>query len=214
MNLAPIMDMGAYSNCFIYKCLTFEKYVAYTQAVSKEIGFDSLSNHCDESRSYRKGIAAFLFVPQVLAARMGGRKPCRFTQVVPGLSTRSSRRPCLTAGSAVFVNRTAWRPIMAKTRTHCATAHSPILHPEVFDRHREVIDDLTDAAHRLMRRLDIEIRYANKSAKSELKQWRAQLAALGSHLDASDPDSDEEGSASEWIQPKRTQPSPCGFRAH
>lgn len=103
---------------------------------------------------------------------------------------------------------------MARTRTHCATAPAPILHPEVFDRHRDVIDELTDAAHRLMRRLDIEIRYSNKSAKAELRQWRDQIAALGSHLDASDPDSDEEGSASAWIQPKPTQPSPCGFRTH
>lgn len=101
---------------------------------------------------------------------------------------------------------------MARTRTHGATAPTISLHPEVFDRHREVIDELTDAAHRLMRRLDIEIRYANKSAKVELQRWRDQIADMGSRLDDSDPEAD--GGCTAWLPPLPVKRRACGPRAH
>lgn len=64
-------------------------------------GFGSPEKHCDESRSHRIRSAAFLFAPQVLAARAGGREPCRFTLVLPGLPTCSSRRHRLEAMATV-----------------------------------------------------------------------------------------------------------------
>lgn len=65
------------------------------------VGFGSPPDHCDESRSSTADLAAFLFAPPVLAARMGGRKPCRFTPVVAGLPTCSCRRHRLEARAAV-----------------------------------------------------------------------------------------------------------------
>lgn len=63
-------------------------------------GFDSLMNGGTSRNSARN--AAFLIQPPVLAARMGGRKPCRLASAVPGLSTRPSRRPHLTVSAPVF----------------------------------------------------------------------------------------------------------------
>ena len=63
-------------------------------------GFDSLMNGGTSRNSVRN--AAFLIQPPVLAARMGGRKPCRLASAVPGLSTRPSRRPHLTVGAPVL----------------------------------------------------------------------------------------------------------------
>lgn len=63
-------------------------------------GFDSLMNGGTSRTSART--AAFLIRPPVLAARMGGRKPCRLASAVPGLSTRPSRRPHLTVSAPVF----------------------------------------------------------------------------------------------------------------
>lgn len=51
----------------------------------KHIGCESPFEHCDESRSTAR-IAAFSFRAPVMAARMGGRKPYRFTPVLTGLS--------------------------------------------------------------------------------------------------------------------------------
>lgn len=118
--MAPAQPSG----CLMQHAVVVPYCRAYTACVSSKkggIGFDSPPNHCDVSRSHRTWSAAFDFVPPVLAARMGGRKPCRFTQVVPGLSTRSSRRLRLTADASVVANRTAWRPFMAD---HPAQAHS------------------------------------------------------------------------------------------
>ena len=76
------------------------------------VGFGSPLNRCDASRSSTADPAASLSVPPVLAARTGSLRARRFAQAVPGLPTRSSCRPRLEAGAAVFANRTAWRPIM------------------------------------------------------------------------------------------------------
>ena len=76
----------------------------YNPAVTSKkgvIGFSDLSNHCDESRRTAQ-FAAFSLRASVLVARMGGRKPCRFTQVVPGSLTRSSCRPYLAMSAVVF----------------------------------------------------------------------------------------------------------------
>lgn len=64
------------------------------------LGFDSSMNGGASRNSARN--AAFLIQPPVLAARMGGRKPCRLAPAVPGLSTRPSRRPHLTVGAPVL----------------------------------------------------------------------------------------------------------------
>ena len=75
-----------------------------------EVGFGSPLQSCDESRSHRTWSAAFSFALQFLAARMGGREPCRFPQGLPGLPTRSSCRPLLEERTAVVANRNPWRP--------------------------------------------------------------------------------------------------------
>ena len=41
-----------------------------------------------------------------------------FAQAVPGTPTRSSCRPQLALGAAVFANRTVWRPCMAHSSAH------------------------------------------------------------------------------------------------
>ena len=64
------------------------------------VGFDSSMNGGTSRNSARN--AAFLIQPPVLAARTGGRKPCRLASAVPGLSTRPSRRPHLTVSAPVF----------------------------------------------------------------------------------------------------------------
>ena len=64
------------------------------------IGFDSSMNGGTSRNSARN--AAFLIRSPVLAARMGGRRPCRLASAVPGLSTRPSCRPHLTVGVSVF----------------------------------------------------------------------------------------------------------------
>ena len=74
--------------------------VKYSHRKTIAIRFDSLKNGGTSRNSARN--AAFLIQPQVLAARMGGRKPCRLASAVPGLSTRPSRRPHLTVSAPVF----------------------------------------------------------------------------------------------------------------
>lgn len=64
------------------------------------VGFDSSMNGGISRNSARN--AAFLIQPPVLAARMGGLIPCRLASAVPGLSTRSSRRPHLTVSAPVL----------------------------------------------------------------------------------------------------------------
>lgn len=66
-------------------------------------GFSSPITDCDKSRSSAPQISCGFFVcAPVMAARMGGRKPCRVTPVGTGLLTRSSRHPRLAAGVPVF----------------------------------------------------------------------------------------------------------------
>lgn len=91
-----------------------EKGYTCPVSLNSGIGFGSPCNHCDESRSLSADRAALSFVPQFMAARMGGFAARRFTQVVPGLPTRSSCRP-LSLGVAVVARRLAWRPTMTQS---------------------------------------------------------------------------------------------------
>lgn len=95
-----------------HKHCAFEVYNRLVSSKKGLIGFGIPCNHCDESRRTAQ-FAAFSLCAPVLAARMGGRKACRFTQVVPGIPTCSSCRPRLESSATVFANRTIWRPSMA-----------------------------------------------------------------------------------------------------
>ena len=114
----------------IRRAMAPRQVCGYTSPVTSKkgvIGIGVPMHRCDESRSFSSAeYAASLSVPPVMAARMGERKLRRFAQAVPGTPTRSSCRPQLALGAAVFANRTAWRPIMAKTT--CAPAQSPLQH--------------------------------------------------------------------------------------
>lgn len=114
----------------IRRAMASRQVCGYTSPVTSKkgvIGIGVPMHRCDESRSFSSAeYAASLSVPPVMAARMGERKLRRFAQAVPGTPTRSSCRPQLALGAAVFANRTAWRPIMAKTT--CAPAQSPLQH--------------------------------------------------------------------------------------
>jgi hypothetical protein len=98
----------------------------YTSPVSSNkglIGFGIPCNRCDASRRLcTADRAASLFVPPVMAARMGGLAARRFAQAVPGIPTRSSCRPRLESGAAVVAKRTAWRPHMAHSLASPGTA--------------------------------------------------------------------------------------------
>jgi hypothetical protein len=98
------------------------------------MGFGSLGNRCDASRSSPADRAASLSVPPFLVARMGGRKARRFAQAVPGLPTRSSHRPHLVVRAVVFANRTAWRPHMARQST---SSFSPAREELLRDIHED-----------------------------------------------------------------------------
>ena len=54
-----------------------------------------------------QGTRLFRLRPKFLAARTGGRKLCRFTQVLPGLPTCSSRRHP-SGVAAVSANSCTW----------------------------------------------------------------------------------------------------------
>ncbi len=115
----------------------------YTVAVTSKkgvIGIAVPSNRCDASRSSPADHAASLSVPPFMVARMGGRKARRFAQAVPGTATRSSHRPQLQLGAVVVANRTAWRPIMAKSPSLGASAqiitHARFNRPPVMQHPR------------------------------------------------------------------------------
>ncbi len=100
------------------------RYDARVTSKKGVIGFGHPSKLCDESRSLRTGIAAFLFVPPFMAARWEARKglPVRASGVRS--SNPSSHRPHLDVGAVVFANHTAWRPLMA----HSSGAAAPTTH--------------------------------------------------------------------------------------
>lgn len=64
------------------------------------IGFGSPFDSGDKPQPH--SLRLFHFVPQFMVARMGGRKPCRFSSAVAGLPTCSSHRPRLEASALVF----------------------------------------------------------------------------------------------------------------
>ena len=82
----------------------FASYNSRVASKKGAIGFDSSCHLCSRRPQFLSArLAAFtVFELPVMAARMGGRKPCRFSPEVPGLSTRPSCRPRLTAGAAVL----------------------------------------------------------------------------------------------------------------
>lgn len=114
----------------VRKALAPSHFCGYTSPVTSKkgvIGIGVPMHRCDESRSFSSAeYAASLSVPPVMAARMGERKLRRFAQAVPGTPTRSSCRPQLALGAAVFANRTAWRPIMSQSTR--APAQTPLQH--------------------------------------------------------------------------------------
>lgn len=71
------------------------------------------------------------------------------------------------------------------------------LDPTVFNRPRLTIDDFTDAAHRLVQQLDVEIDGAAGAARGDLQRYCDLIAGLGFQLDSSDPDGGDEN-ASQW----------------
>ncbi len=84
--------------------MTKTRYTVPVTSNKGVIGFSSPMERGPKPQ-HRTWSAAFSFVPPVLAARVGGRKPCRFRSAFPGLLTRSSRRPRLAAGVTVITNR-------------------------------------------------------------------------------------------------------------
>ena len=78
------------------------------------IGFDSPAHQAAQSRNLRRSCGFFVRAPS-----FGGSNgepqgsPVKGLRLVPGLSTRSSRRLCLTASASVLANCTTWRPNMA-----------------------------------------------------------------------------------------------------
>lgn len=102
--------------------------VKYSHRKTIAIRFDSLKNGGTSRNSARN--AAFLIQPPVLAARMGGRKPCRLASAVPGLSTHSSRRPHLTVSAPVF------KPELSGENMK----KPPIADSVLIDRVRELLD--------------------------------------------------------------------------
>lgn len=100
-------------------------------------GFDSPTKLLRQEPRNRHGISgSHRLRLQFLAARTGGRKPCRFSQELPGLSTRSSRRPRLTAGASVVATPKHLEAIMATTsrRTRIAQPSANIIS---FDQARQ-----------------------------------------------------------------------------
>lgn len=70
--------------------LVLDLVVRYSRSVASKkdaIGIGLPKHSCDESRSFRNRNAALSFVPQVFGGSMGGRKPGRFPQGVPGRPT-------------------------------------------------------------------------------------------------------------------------------
>lgn len=68
-----------------------------------EVGGES-PNDRGQGRTDTARLAAFAFGRQFLAARMGGRKPCRFRSAVAGLSHPSGLPPYVRVGAAVVIN--------------------------------------------------------------------------------------------------------------
>lgn len=99
-------------------------FLGYTLVASKEVGIGVPKQPHDEDRGFFTAtcLAASLFVPPFLAARMGGREARRFPQGLPGTPTRSSCRPQLALGAAVVANRSPWRPMMAESRYAATSA--------------------------------------------------------------------------------------------
>ena len=83
--------------------------------VSSEIGFGDPKQPCSAGRRTQAVRAALLSVPQVMAARTGGRKACRFPRGLSGSPTRSSCRHRLATWAAAVANHSPRRPTMAKT---------------------------------------------------------------------------------------------------
>ena len=76
--------------------------IRYNPAVTPKnvIGFSSPFD--SGTKPQPQVLRLFHCVPQFMVARMGGRKPCRFSSAVAGLLTCSSHRPRLVASALVF----------------------------------------------------------------------------------------------------------------
>ena len=115
--------------------MTQKNSIGYTLPVSSKkglAGFGHPNQLCDESRSLRTGIAASLFVPQVLAARWEAREGLPVLARAARLTNPSSRRHRLVTRATVFVNRSSWRPIMAVS---FCTGTSAQITPFSFNTH-------------------------------------------------------------------------------
>ena len=114
-----------------------QRFAVYTGRAlqTRRAGFDSLKQSLRRKPQSPHLVCGFFVRSPSLGGSDGRASALPVSRKwLPGLSNPSSRRPCLTAGASVFVNRNDLEAIMAvETTLDCATAQKPVcldtLHP-------------------------------------------------------------------------------------
>ena len=93
-------------------------------------GLEARSKLCDESRSHPQGSAAFSFARQFLAARTGGREPCRFLARVSRSSNPFELPPSFGSEGVgcckpKFLGGRTWLNPHPPPRNHALVPHPP-----------------------------------------------------------------------------------------